>query len=90
MKSATKSRLKTDSISGETTQSAQELGVYESACCNQEVVFDRNDCFSRCPNCEERCVWELVESVISTTQLSEWLELEEESHFPARRAGNAA
>jgi hypothetical protein len=53
-----------------TTQTVKELALYASLCCNQEVLFDREDCFSRCPGCEELCSWQMVEPVIS------WIDLE--------------
>jgi hypothetical protein len=54
-----------------TTAKVLALGLYKSACCDQEVLFDRDDCFSRCPACERLCFWELVEPVVS------WLDLQD-------------
>ena len=65
-------------ISGRTIESAQELGLYESVCCGQELLFDRNECFGACPRCEELCEWRLIESVISMTHLEEWSDVGQE------------
>jgi hypothetical protein len=54
-----------------TTLKVPELGLYQSACCNGESLFDQNDVFSRCPACERLCHWEFVEPVVS------WLDLQE-------------
>ena len=54
-----------------TSERVEELAVYASACCKEEALFDRNDCFSRCPKCERLCFWVYVEPVVSWTQLEE-------------------
>jgi hypothetical protein len=54
-----------------TSQRVHRLGLYASECCMNEVLFDRNDHFSRCPRCERLCSWDLVEEVVS------WQDLEE-------------
>jgi hypothetical protein len=54
-----------------------KLGVYKSVCCDQENLFDRNDCFSRCPACERLCTWEFIEPVIS------WLDLQNTEELAA-------
>jgi hypothetical protein len=53
-----------------TSEDARELGLYASDCCGEELIFDENDCFSRCPRCERLCEWELIENLIS------WVEME--------------
>jgi len=47
-----------------TTQHVHELGLYTSACCERELIFYRNDYFSRCPNCSQLCDWRFAEKVI--------------------------
>jgi len=54
-----------------TGQDVRELGLYMSNCCNAEVIFGVSDCFSRCPNCEGLCRWDLEEELISWEQLQE-------------------
>ena len=51
-----------------TSEDVQELGLYATDCCGEEQIFDRKDCFTRCPRCERLCEWELVESIIPWTQ----------------------
>ena len=48
-----------------TAESVRQLALYASACCADELLFDVNDKFSRCPKCERLCFWELVEEVVS-------------------------
>jgi len=60
-----------------TTQTVQELGLYASACCGQELIFYRNDHFTRCPNCNQLCDWEFAETVIPWNEvgkLAGWAE----------------
>ena len=57
-----------------TTETVRELALYASSCCLHEVVFDRNDTFSRCPKCERLCRWQLVERVVSWQELDNWVE----------------
>jgi len=61
-----------------TAARARKLGLYASACCTHEALFDINDVFSRCPKCERLCSWRLVERVFCGQELNE-LELEFES-----------
>ena len=61
-----------------TAERVRNLGLYASACCIDEALFDANDVFSRCPKCERLCSWQLVERVFSGQELDE-LELEFES-----------
>jgi len=53
-----------------TAERVYKLALYSSDCCDDEVVFDINDHFSRCPKCDELCHWFFVERVFS------WLEME--------------
>ncbi len=48
-----------------TGQDCLELGLYVSSCCESDLIFDRDDCFSRCPHCEGLCDWELIERLAS-------------------------
>jgi hypothetical protein len=52
-----------------TSEDVRTLGLYASNCCGEEIIFDTNDCFSRCPRCEGLCEWELVEDLISCDEL---------------------
>ena len=47
-----------------TGQDVRELGLYASDCCLEEMLFDANDSFSRCPHCSRLCEWELVDAVV--------------------------
>ncbi len=47
-----------------TAQRVQELGLYTSACCGRDLIFYRDDLFSRCPNCSQLCEWQFAENVI--------------------------
>jgi hypothetical protein len=48
-----------------TSDTVHELGVYSSACCNIEATFDTGDTFSRCPQCQHLCVWELDDEYVA-------------------------
>lgn len=54
-----------------TGEDARELGLYATACCGEELIFDKNDCLCRCPKCERLCKWELVESLIPWDQMEQ-------------------
>jgi hypothetical protein len=60
-----------------TFDDVRTLGLYASDCCGEELIFDEDDCFSRCPRCAQLCGWELVEVVVS------WTELEHMEEVPA-------
>ena len=47
-----------------TSETATELALYESACCGEELIFDDGDVFARCPGCDARCEWELIEPIV--------------------------
>ena len=55
-----------------TSQKSMGLGLYASACCGAELIFDRGDILVSCPDCEFMCEWNLVESLVS------WADLEME------------
>jgi len=44
-----------------TSMDVQELWLYASDCCLQEVLFDSGESFSRCPRCSNLCEWEKVD-----------------------------
>lgn len=44
-----------------TSMDVQEMWLYASDCCLQEVLFDSGECFSRCPRCSSLCDWEMVD-----------------------------
>jgi hypothetical protein len=44
-----------------TGEDTLELGLYASACCGSELVFDKDDCFCRCPRCQALTDWEIVD-----------------------------
>ena len=46
-----------------TSEDALESGLYASECCGEELVFEKGDCFWRCPCCHSLCDWEIVEVV---------------------------
>jgi hypothetical protein len=52
-----------------TSEDVRELGLYASDCCGEELIFDKNDCFSRCLRCERLCEWELIENLISGVEM---------------------
>jgi hypothetical protein len=54
-----------------TDERVRQLGLYASACCIDEALFDVNDRFSRCPKCEGSCYWDLVEEVFSWQEMDD-------------------
>jgi hypothetical protein len=46
-----------------TGETVDDLGIYSTECCSQEVTFDTGDTFTRCPNCSSLCVWELEDEL---------------------------
>jgi len=59
----------------ETTEQVRHLGLYSSYCCVQELLFDVDDHFPRCPKCERFCRWKLVERVVAWYELEDDLQL---------------
>ena len=47
-----------------TSETVTELGLYESDCCGEQLIFDHGDTFCRCPLCSALCKWELIEPVV--------------------------
>jgi hypothetical protein len=58
-------------LSMNTGKKALQLGLYASACCHQELLFDAGDLFTRCLTCSGETNWKLLEPVVS------WQELEQ-------------
>jgi hypothetical protein len=54
-----------------TGQDVHEVGLYVSNCCLQELRFDRNESFSRCPRCLRLCEWEFVDMVLSAHEVAQ-------------------
>jgi hypothetical protein len=54
-----------------TGQDVRQLGLYVSECCLQEILFDKNGSFRRCPRCGQLCEWELVDAVMSGQEIAE-------------------
>ena len=54
-----------------TGEETLELGLYTSDCCSAELVFEKDDTFSRCPRCRSLCIWEIDEPV------TKWIDEEE-------------
>jgi hypothetical protein len=48
-----------------TAERVRLLALYASACCNDELLFDVDDQFTRCPKCNSLCFWKVVEEVVS-------------------------
>jgi hypothetical protein len=53
-----------------TAEPVRKLALYASACCNEELLFYRNDSFSRCPKCRRLCFWKIVEEVVSWEEMN--------------------
>ena len=60
-----------------TGQDVRKVGLYVSNCCLQELRFDRNESFSRCPRCSRLCEWEFVDVVLSADEVAQ-----QNSHGP--------
>jgi hypothetical protein len=58
-----------------TSEDVQILGLYASDCCGEELIFDQDDCFSRCPRCEGLCEWELIDNLVLWTQFEHGADL---------------
>jgi hypothetical protein len=52
-----------------TSEDVSVMGLYSSNCCGEELIFQVNDTFTRCPKCEGLCTWELVEELILAGEL---------------------
>jgi len=52
-----------------TGQTVDELGLYSTECCNQDLIFDLGDTFARCPQCQHLCQWELEDELFRPDDL---------------------
>ena len=52
-----------------TGDTVTELGLYLSACCDMELIFDAGDQFVRCPRCNGLCVWEFEEELVTQEEM---------------------
>jgi len=52
-----------------TGQTVTGLGLYATACCSEELIFDTGDIFLSCPQCSYWCLWELEEEIVSLDEL---------------------
>jgi hypothetical protein len=52
-----------------TSEDVRDLGLYSSDCCGEELIFDVDDTFIRCPKCEGLCLWELEERLVHPDEL---------------------
>jgi hypothetical protein len=48
-----------------TTETVAERALYSSECCAVQVTFNEGDTFTRCPNCQHLCIWELEEDAVN-------------------------
>jgi hypothetical protein len=55
-----------------TSDRANELGLYASQCCGEELIFDGYDTFCACPRCAQPCSWTLMETLVSCELLREY------------------
>ena len=67
-----------------TAEDVYELGLYANDCCNEELIFDEGDRFSRCPRCHSLCNWKLEASITRVN------DLEDESMAKSRYASHLA
>lgn len=54
-----------------TGQTVEQLGLYSSECCNQELIFEVGDTFTRCPRCLGLCEWEFDSELVSVNDMGE-------------------
>jgi hypothetical protein len=52
-----------------TGQTVDDQGLYSSECCNVELVFHIGDTFSRCPQCQRLCAWDLGDENVPAEKL---------------------
>jgi hypothetical protein len=48
-----------------TGKDVHKPGLYASDCCLEEITFQKDASFSRCPRCLRLCEWEPVDVVVS-------------------------
>lgn len=52
-----------------TGETVEQLGLYSTECCNQELIFEVGDTFSRCPRCLGLCNWDFDSEVVAAEEL---------------------
>jgi hypothetical protein len=52
-----------------TGETVEQLGLYSSSCCNQELIFEPGDTFTRCPRCLGLCTWDFDSELVSVDDL---------------------
>ncbi len=57
-----------------TSEDARELGLYASSCCGGEMIFDKDECFMRCPRNERLCEWTLLEALVPYDHMERFAE----------------
>jgi len=63
-------RVRFKEVEVKTGQDVREFGLYASDCCVQEVLFDKDDSFSRCPRCLRLCEWEPVDAAVASQEMA--------------------
>ena len=48
-----------------TGDTVTDLGLYDTECCSEELIFDTGDQFTKCPKCQKLCIWEMEEEIVS-------------------------
>lgn len=54
-----------------TGETVDDLGIYSTQCCNEQVTFDTGDTFTRCPNCSSLCGWDLEDELTPLDHVDE-------------------
>ena len=54
-----------------TSEDARQSGLYASECCGEEQIFNKDDTFWRCPQCQQLCEWELLKIVVAFPELED-------------------
>lgn len=62
---------------------ALQLGLYVSACCKEEGLFDAGDSFTGCFKCARETNWTLLEPVVSWQDLEQMDEISTEGLLAA-------
>jgi hypothetical protein len=52
-----------------TGQTVEQTGLYSSECCSEELIFEVEDTFTRCPRCMGLCVWDFDSELVSCEEL---------------------
>ena len=48
-----------------TGERVNDLGLYASECCGEELIFDADDTLLRCPRCSRLCLWDMEEQILT-------------------------